>query len=74
MFEPIHGSAFDIMGKASPIPWHVLDRRDDAGAPGETDAAARLMQAVEHVTQIRAAHARPGRHSYDGRRDQRGLR
>ena len=35
MFEPIHGSAFDITGKgiANPV-GDVLDRRHDAGAPG----------------------------------------
>ena len=33
MFEPIHGSAFDITGKgiANPV-GQLLDRRDDAGA------------------------------------------
>lgn len=51
MFEPIHGSAFDIMGKgiANPIGafWSaslMLDRL------GETKAASRLMTAIEHVT------------------------
>ena len=35
MFEPIHGSAFDITGKgiANPV-GDVLDGRDDAGTPG----------------------------------------
>ena len=34
MFEPIHGSAFDIMGKgiANP-PRYLLDRSSDAGTP-----------------------------------------
>ena len=51
MFEPIHGSAFDIMGKgiANPIGsfWTAVMMLDHLG---ETAAAARLMQAIEHVT------------------------
>jgi tartrate dehydrogenase/decarboxylase/D-malate dehydrogenase len=51
MFEPIHGSAFDIMGQgiANPIGtfWTaVLMLRH----LGEEPAAARLMRAVERVT------------------------
>ena len=35
MFEPIHGSAFDITGKGIANPdRHLLDRLDDARAPG----------------------------------------
>jgi tartrate dehydrogenase/decarboxylase/D-malate dehydrogenase len=51
MFEPIHGSAFDIMGKgiANPIGsfWTAVMMLEHLG---ETAAAARLMQAIEHVT------------------------
>jgi tartrate dehydrogenase/decarboxylase/D-malate dehydrogenase len=51
MFEPIHGSAFDITGKgiANPVAsfWTAAQMLDHLG---ETDAAARLMRAVEQVT------------------------
>ncbi len=51
MFEPIHGSAFDIMGKgiANPIGsfWTAVLMLEHLG---ETEAAARLMQAIERVT------------------------
>jgi tartrate dehydrogenase/decarboxylase / D-malate dehydrogenase len=51
MFEPIHGSAFDIMGKgiANPIGsfWTAVMMLEHLG---ETAAAARLMSAIEHVT------------------------
>ena len=51
MFEPIHGSAFDIIGKgiANPIGafWTAAMMLDHLGEP---DAAARLMRAVERVT------------------------
>ncbi len=51
MFEPIHGSAFDIMGKgiANPIGtfWSTAMLLDHLG---EARAAARLMSAVETVT------------------------
>jgi tartrate dehydrogenase/decarboxylase/D-malate dehydrogenase len=51
MFEPIHGSAFDITGKgiANPIAtfWTGAMMLDHLG---ETDAAARLMRAIERVT------------------------
>jgi tartrate dehydrogenase/decarboxylase/D-malate dehydrogenase len=51
MFEPIHGSAFDIMGKgiANPIAtfWTAAMLLEHLG---ETGAAARLMNAVETVT------------------------
>ena len=50
MFEPIHGSAFDITGKgiANPVAtfWTASLMLDHLG---ETRAAAALMQAVEHV-------------------------
>ncbi|MFN2461864.1 MAG: tartrate dehydrogenase [Candidatus Velthaea sp.] len=51
MFEPIHGSAFDIAGKgiANPIGafWTAVMMLEHLG---EHDAAARLMRAVEEVT------------------------
>ena len=50
MFEPIHGSAFDIAGKgiANPVAtfWTAAQMLEHLG---ETDAAARLMRAVEKV-------------------------
>ena len=59
MFEPIHGSAFDIMGQglANPIGtfWSavMLLEHLDEGA-----AAARLMRAIESVTANAALHTR----------------
>lgn len=51
MFEPIHGSAFDITGKgiANPVAtfWTAAQMLEHLG---ERDAAARLMTAVEQVT------------------------
>jgi tartrate dehydrogenase/decarboxylase/D-malate dehydrogenase len=51
MFEPIHGSAFDITGKgiANPIAtfWTAAMMLEHLG---ETGAARLLMQAVEHAT------------------------
>jgi tartrate dehydrogenase/decarboxylase / D-malate dehydrogenase len=51
MFEPIHGSAFDIVGKgiANPIGtfWSTVMMLEHLG---ETKAAARLMRAIERVT------------------------
>jgi len=51
MFEPIHGSAFDIAGQgiANPIGaiWSAALMLEHLG---ERDAADRLMEAVEHVT------------------------
>lgn len=51
MFEPIHGSAFDIMGKgiANPIGsfWSAAMMLEHLGEAG---AAARLMTAIERVT------------------------
>jgi tartrate dehydrogenase/decarboxylase/D-malate dehydrogenase len=51
MFEPIHGSAFDIMGKgiANPIGtfWSASMMLEHIGEPA---AAARLMRAIERVT------------------------
>jgi len=51
MFEPIHGSAFDIMGQgiANPIGafWSASMMLDHLGEPG---AAKALIAAIEHVT------------------------
>jgi tartrate dehydrogenase/decarboxylase/D-malate dehydrogenase len=59
MFEPIHGSAFDIMGKglANPLGtfWSVVMMLEHLG---EADAARRLMQAIEQVTADAAMHTR----------------
>ncbi len=56
MFEPIHGSAFDIMGKgvANPIGsfWSAAMMLDHLG---EADAGKRLMRAIERVTGERKA-------------------
>jgi tartrate dehydrogenase/decarboxylase/D-malate dehydrogenase len=60
MFEPIHGSAFDIMGKglANPVGtfWSCVMLLEHLG---EAQAARRLMQAIEAVT------ADPGLHTGD---------
>ena len=57
MFEPIHGSAFDIMGKgiANPIGtfWSGSMMLDHLGEPA---AAARLMRAIERVTADASLH------------------
>ena len=57
MFEPIHGSAFDIMGKgiANPVGtfWSVVMLLEHLG---DMEAAARVMQAIEHVTANPALH------------------
>jgi tartrate dehydrogenase/decarboxylase/D-malate dehydrogenase len=59
MFEPIHGSAFDIMGKglANPIGtfWSVVMLLDHLG---EAAAAKQVMQAIEHVTAHPTLHTR----------------
>jgi tartrate dehydrogenase/decarboxylase / D-malate dehydrogenase len=57
MFEPIHGSAFDIMGMglANPIGtfWSVVMMLEHLG---EMDAARAVMAAIEHVTANPATH------------------
>jgi tartrate dehydrogenase/decarboxylase/D-malate dehydrogenase len=57
MFEPIHGSAFDITGKgiANPVGsfWTAVMMLEHLG---ENAAAARLMKAVERVTADPALH------------------
>jgi tartrate dehydrogenase/decarboxylase / D-malate dehydrogenase len=57
MFEPIHGSAFDIMGKgiANPIGtfWSAVLMLEHLG---EKAAADRLMRAIERVTADRRFH------------------
>src|SRR5438874_1561633 len=51
MFEPIHGSAFDIMGKgpANPVGtfWSCVMMLEHLG---ERESAARLMRVIESVT------------------------
>jgi tartrate dehydrogenase/decarboxylase/D-malate dehydrogenase len=51
MFEPIHGSAFDIMGKGISNPigsfWSAVMMLDHLGEP---TAAQKLMAAIKHVT------------------------
>jgi tartrate dehydrogenase/decarboxylase/D-malate dehydrogenase len=57
MFEPIHGSAFDIMGKgvANPVGtfWSAVMMLEHLG---EQPAADRLMRAVERVTADKRFH------------------
>jgi tartrate dehydrogenase/decarboxylase / D-malate dehydrogenase len=57
MFEPIHGSAFDIvgLGVANPIGtfWSGVMMLEHLGEAG---AAARLMRAIERVTADKAMH------------------
>jgi tartrate dehydrogenase/decarboxylase/D-malate dehydrogenase len=59
MFEPIHGSAFDIMGQglANPIGtfWSCVMLLEHLG---EAAAATRLMWAIEQVTASAALHTR----------------
>jgi tartrate dehydrogenase/decarboxylase / D-malate dehydrogenase len=59
MFEPIHGSAFDIMGKgiANPIGtfWTVVLMLEHLGA---TEPAQRVMRAIEQVTANPQMHTR----------------
>jgi tartrate dehydrogenase/decarboxylase/D-malate dehydrogenase len=57
MFEPIHGSAFDIMGKglANPVGtfWSVVMLLEHLGEP---EAAQQVMSAIEQVTANPALH------------------
>ena len=59
MFEPIHGSAFDIMGQglANPIGtfWSVVMLLEHLG---EAQAARQVMRAIEHVTADASLHTR----------------
>jgi tartrate dehydrogenase/decarboxylase/D-malate dehydrogenase len=59
MFEPIHGSAFDIMGKgiANPVGtfWSCVMLLEHLGEPA---AAAKLMAAIEAVTANPVLHTR----------------
>lgn len=59
MFEPIHGSAFDIMGKgwANPVGtfWSCVMLLEHLG---EATAAKRLMAAIEQVTADPVLHTR----------------
>jgi len=57
MFEPIHGSAFDIMGKglANPVGtfWSVVMLLEHLG---EAEAAQQVMHAIEQITANPALH------------------
>ena len=57
MFEPIHGSAFDIMGKgiANPVGtfWSSVMMLEHLG---EASAAQRLMRAIERITADPSLH------------------
>ncbi|WGS54859.1 tartrate dehydrogenase [Paraburkholderia sp. D15] len=57
MFEPIHGSAFDIMGKglANPVGtfWSAVMLLEHLG---EDDAAKQLMAAIERITADASLH------------------
>ena len=59
MFEPIHGSAFDIMGKglANPVGtfWSCVMMLEHLG---EAEAAQKLMQVIESITGNPALHTR----------------
>jgi tartrate dehydrogenase/decarboxylase / D-malate dehydrogenase len=59
MFEPIHGSAFDIMGKglANPVGtfWSIVMLLEHIG---EAAAAAKVMAAIEQVTANPKLHTR----------------
>jgi tartrate dehydrogenase/decarboxylase / D-malate dehydrogenase len=59
MFEPIHGSAFDIVGKglANPVGtfWSIVLMLEHLG---EVAAARQVMQAIEEVTADPALHTR----------------
>ena len=59
MFEPIHGSAFDIMGKglANPVGtfWSCVMLLEHLG---ENAAAQRLMRVIEKITATPALHTR----------------
>jgi tartrate dehydrogenase/decarboxylase / D-malate dehydrogenase len=59
MFEPIHGSAFDIMGQglANPVGtfWSCVMLLEHLG---EKEAAAKLMRVIESVTADKALHTR----------------
>ena len=59
MFEPIHGSAFDIMGKglANPVGtfWSCVMLLEHLG---EIEAAQKLMQVIEFITANPALHTR----------------
>jgi tartrate dehydrogenase/decarboxylase/D-malate dehydrogenase len=59
MFEPIHGSAFDIMGQgiANPIGtfWSLVMLLEHLG---EAEAARRVMRAVELATGDPSLHTR----------------
>ena len=73
MFEPIHGSAFDITGKgiANPVGtfWTAVMMLEHLGEPA---AGARLMRAIERVTADTALHTPDlGGTAHDRRRHRR---
>jgi len=52
MFEPIHGSAFDIAGKGVANPVGTFWTASEMLAwLGEDDAARKLMESVERITE-----------------------
>ncbi len=75
MFEPIHGSAFDITGKgvANPIlqPWTAAMMLEHLG---EARAGADLMAAIENVTARKIFTPDLGEQRAHGGRDPRRLR
>ena len=75
MFEPIHGSAFDITGKgiANPVAtfWTAAQMLEHLG---EAAAAARLMLGRRIGDRRRHSHPRRGRQGDDEGRDGRRLR
>ena len=75
MFEPIHGSAFDITGKgiANPVAtfWTAAQMLEHLG---EAEAAGRLMRAVEQVCADGVTDAGRRRQGDDAGGHGRGLR
>ena len=71
MFEPIHGSAFDIMGKglANPVGtfWSVVMLLEHLGR--DRGRGTRHAGHRERHRRPNAAHRRPGRQGDDGRGD-----
>ena len=74
MFEPIHGSAFDITGKGCrQSRGDVLDRRNDARASGREGRRRQADEGRREGHQRQGeSHARPGRKGHDPLGDRRG--